>query len=289
MAGLVRPEPMRCWALKLVVGALGGSPKFSLGAGGTPCTGRREWLKRMPKLTHAGTQSDAQLPAWWHLIPTSFAQRCNYRFIADWHLSAEACNLRQLYVDRFGEAAAKKRIPLSNWQRADFCWQTVPRDCSLIDVGSGLGEFVNLFALNNDGVPVASVDTRDWDLWFDATGHIERIYKSIYDLGDDDSRDVVTCFEVIEHLPPERLEEAVAILRRLAKRRLFVSVPFMEPPPGCKGHRTRFTDRNLLELFPDAEFTVLAKARSADKLHAWIFFELDTAAPMKPEVQSSSL
>jgi len=67
----------------------------------------------------------------------------------------------------------------------------------LIDIGSGLGEFANLFAINNEA-PITSVDTRDGRQWFDAAGRIERVYKNIFDLGDDESRDVVTCFEVLE-------------------------------------------------------------------------------------------
>lgn len=45
-----------------------------------------------------------------------------------------------------------------------------------------------------------------------------------------------------------------------------------------KGQFTRFTHENLLELFPDAEFTVLGKSRkSARNVHAWILCEIDTA------------
>jgi glycosyltransferase involved in cell wall biosynthesis/polysaccharide pyruvyl transferase WcaK-like protein len=216
------------------------------------------------------------LPAWWRLVPESFAKRCAYVYVPDWPLSAQARELKGIYIDRFGLEAVARRIPESNWKRADICWHKVPSDMSLLDIGSGLGEFVNLFASNNTETPITSVDNRDYSLWFDNAGHIERVYEDLFDLSDDMSRDVVTAFEIIEHLPPERLREAVDILRRLAKKQLYISVPFMEGPPLYKGHFTRFTSDNLLELFPDADFTVFGKnsARS-DKVVAWILCELN--------------
>ena len=209
-------------------------------------------------------------PAWRTLIDPEFANKCNFTFIGDWRLSTEACELRKMYIDRFGAEAVNRRIPMSNWKCADICWNTVPRDLSTIDIGSGLGEFVNLFAINNRTVSISSVDIRDWDQWFDSTGRIERIYKNIFHLAKDEARDVVTCFEVIEHLPPSRVEEAVSILRKLAKKKLFISVPFLEPLPMYKGHFTRFTEETLSSLFPDAKFTVFAKGMNK-KVHAWIF------------------
>ncbi|MDP5211234.1 polysaccharide pyruvyl transferase family protein [Microbulbifer sp. 2205BS26-8] len=215
-------------------------------------------------------------PAWWPLIDSKFAKKCACVIVNDWELSTAAIELRKIYVNRFDEESIKRRVPLSNWKRADICWQMVPNDLPTIDIGSGLGEFVNLFSTNNKYAPIASVDTRDWDKWFDSTGHIERIYKSIFELGETEARDVVTCFEVIEHLPPSRVKEAVTILRNLAQKKLFVSVPFLEPPPMYKGHFTRFTEKNLSELFPDAKFTVFAKSmNSREKVHAWILCEVD--------------
>jgi len=219
--------------------------------------------------------SKIRFPAWWHLVPKSFAEQCSYVFLHDRRISEEATSLRNTYIERFGQEAVERRIPMSNWKRADICWQSVPNDLSTIDIGSGLGEFVNLFAINNPNTSITSVDTRDWDKWFDATGRVERIYNSIFQLDSSDSRDVVTCFEVIEHLPPERVAEAVDILRNLAKKKLFVSVPFMEPLPLYKGHFTRFTEENLITLFPDAKFTVFGKSKKrSDKVHAWILCEI---------------
>jgi len=129
--------------------------------------------------------------------------------------------------------------------------------------------------MHNPKVDITSVDTKDYDLWFDSTGRINRIYENIFNLGVEHERDVVTCFEVIEHLPPERLAEAVEKLRSLARKKLYVSMPFMEGPPLYHGHFTRFTAENILELFPDAIFTVFGKNDTVDdKVCAWILCEV---------------
>lgn len=214
-------------------------------------------------------------------VPSEFRDRSGFVDVTAWALSDAVKELRYEYDSRFGEEAVAKRVPLSNWQRADICNHIISNvgPSNVLDIGSGLGEFVNLFSSTNPNVPIASVDVKDYSLWFDRTGRVERIYKSIFDLGPDEVRDVVTCFEVIEHLPPEKLVEAVEKLRSLARRKLFVSVPFMEPLPLYKGHFTRFDDTNLLSLFPDAKFTIFGKGgKNKNKVHAWIMCEIDCDA-----------
>ena len=160
---------------------------------------------------------------------------------------------------------------------ADVCVRTVEPTAELMDIGSGLGEFVNLAALEGRHGRITSVDMRDWDLWFDATGRLQRVYSDLLALEPaTHSSEVVTCFEVIEHLPPERVADAVRKLRSLARRKLYVSVPFLEPLPLYRGHHTRFDETNLRELFPDARFTVFGKGHS-DQVRAWILCEVDIA------------
>lgn len=229
----------------------------------------------------ASSTGSVAMPVWWQSVPVEFRKKTHFRNVSEWKLSDDAKVLKNEYESRFGKNGVARKIPLTNWQRADICSQLIANagPLDVLDVGSGLGEFVNLFKSTNPNVPIASVDVKDYALWFDFTGRIERIYKSIFDLGPDEARDVVTCFEVIEHLPPERVEEAVGILRSLAKRKLFVSVPFMEPLPLSTGHRSRFEDTNLLKLFPDAKFTIFGKGgKSANKVLAWILCEIDCNA-----------
>jgi glycosyltransferase involved in cell wall biosynthesis/2-polyprenyl-3-methyl-5-hydroxy-6-metoxy-1,4-benzoquinol methylase len=215
-------------------------------------------------------------PQWWHLLPDDFACRCHYISIKDWYLSDKTKELVKRYDKKFGRKQVRKRISGLNWKRADVCCRLVPDDVSILDIGSGLGEFVNLVAMNNPQVDITSVDNRDYDLWFDSTGKIQRVYKDIFDLKSDQQKDIVTCFEVIEHLPPSRLKEAVDILHSLARKKLYVSVPFMEGPPLYHGHFTRFTAENIQELFPNASYTVFGKNDgSTDTVSAWILCEVE--------------
>ena len=69
----------------------------------------------------------------------------------------------------------------------------------------------------------------------------------------------VTCLEVLEHLPEDQLPAALAELRRVCRGTLLVSVPFREPAPLARFHRSRFDESRLLELFPQAERAILLK------------------------------
>jgi hypothetical protein len=107
---------------------------------------------------------------------------------------------------------------------------------------------------------------------------VKRVYKSIFNLGAEEENEVVTCFEVIEHLPPKKVAEAIGILRSLSRKKLFISVPFMEPLPLYRGHYTRFDATTLLHFFPDASFTIFGKGGIAsDVVLAWIMCEIDCA------------
>lgn len=215
-------------------------------------------------------------PLWWHCISENFRARCQFIWVPDWELSRDVLDVRAKYLARFDPETVNKRIPRNNWRRADICAEIVPSGFSLIDIGSGLGEFVNVAAIKHRDTPIASVDIKDYQLWFDFSNRIDRIYESVFDLSRDHRRDIVTCFEVIEHLPPERLGEAVRVLRSLAKRKLLISVPFLEPPPIYRGHFTRFDCDLLDDLFPDAKFTVFGKgAKRKDQVLAWIMCEID--------------
>ncbi len=215
-------------------------------------------------------------PPWWLQIDADFRARCGYVDVSRWSLSGQVQELRQAYLDRFAPETVEQRIPASNWARADICARKIIPAASLLDVGSGLGEFVNLAAMAQRHARITSVDLKDWDLWFDHTRRLNRIYRSVLELDESLSHDVVTCFEVIEHLQPDQLETAVAKLRSVARQKLYISVPFMEPLPLYRGHFTRFDAVNLGRLFPDARFTIFGKG-AKDKVMAWILCEIDTA------------
>ena len=73
--------------------------------------------------------------------------------------------------------------------------------------------------------------------------------------------DTVTCMEVLEHHYPKNNQKMLTNLRRAAKKRLIISVPFNEPEPlwwhnKPGGHRQKFTLSKLGELFPSAIATI---------------------------------
>jgi hypothetical protein len=220
--------------------------------------------------------SQVNRPDWWDGLPAQFRERCNYISINDWQLSPAAEALRKAYHQRFGPDRTEHRIEMHSWKRADICCNEISTHASLIDIGSGLGEFVNLYARTHQDCPVASVDIADFDLWFDSTGRIERIYSNMLFLGDEHICDIVTCFQVIEHLRPEYVPDAISKLFSLARKKLYVSVPFKEPMPIYRGHFSRFVAADIVRLFPEAKYTMLEKNRTeGHPAWTWILCEID--------------
>jgi Methyltransferase domain len=78
---------------------------------------------------------------------------------------------------------------------------------------------------------------------------------------EDDSFDVVTCMEVLEHIPPEVFVAGMAELRRVCRGQLIMSLPFCEAEPLSKTHLRRFEANDILEVFPNASYTLLDRPR----------------------------
>ena len=116
------------------------------------------------------------------------------------------------------------------------------------------------------------------DIYFISAFHkrFNRYYKNIFDLDLNNKREITTCFEVIEHLPTHQIQNAVEILRGITKKKLFISVPFLEKLPLYKGHFTRFDEKKIIQLFPDGEYRIISKNPSNKKyVDAWILIEIN--------------
>ncbi len=93
---------------------------------------------------------------------------------------------------------------------------------SVLEVGVG-DKVVANYLTTNTSIAYTGVDIAE-DVGADVIG-------SVTDLPfDDHTFDVVCAFEVLEHLPFEKLDVALAEMRRVAKKHVLVSIPHFGPP-----------------------------------------------------------
>ncbi len=131
---------------------------------------------------------------------------------------------------------------------------------SLLDVGSGRGVFLFPFLRQFPGVPVTSLDLLPHrvevlsDISTGGYPHLTALRQDIteWDMPDD-SFDVVTLLEVLEHIPD--VGAAIAAAVRLAKRCVIVTVP--SKPDDNPEHIHLLTKPILTELFAQAGCTNL--------------------------------
>ena len=261
---------------------------------------QRNWVKTARLMTSTLTKLDRRIinevnelsyirklvlnttyPNWWKQLPPKLIQRCSYISVSEWKLSETAKTLIKFYDSEFSKLVAPKKIPVLNWKRADIYSKIVPNNLSVLDIGGTHGEFANLIAMNNATVDITSACTKNNELRIDKTGRIKCVRaEDIFSLGAEHKRDIITCFEVIEQLPSHRVAEAIKILSSLAKKKLFISVQLEELPStdtsSASGHLAQFTTTNILELFPDATFTVLSTSElDSSEIQTWIICEIN--------------
>ena len=126
---------------------------------------------------------------------------------------------------------------------------------SLLDVGSGRGVFLFPFLREFPWVNVTSLDLLDYRVALMNAlreGGVENLTAFNQDICEwdmpDDSFDVVTLLEVLEHIPD--VAAAVRAAVRLAKRYVVVTVP--SKPDDNPEHIHLLTKEKLEELFYDA-------------------------------------
>lgn len=149
-----------------------------------------------------------------------------------------------------------------DWARISHVYRRLRKGGAFIDIGLGAGQFLNLVASRGRFTSVHGSDPTTFTKYREFFDGIVRLNHSVADLAwPDDSFDVVTCMEVLEHVTEDVFTTGLAELRRVCRAQLIVSVPFEEPEPLSAGHVRRFTEKDIVTLFPEGSYTLLDRPR----------------------------
>lgn len=175
-----------------------------------------------------------------------------------------AVGTRARYEAEFGEPPEQPGgwYRPDDWRRVSFVLDQLRSGANVLDVGAGAGQFANAMAASGRFQDVVALDHVRFGKYREFHELITRHDASIAELPfDDDSFDVVTCMEVLEHVPDEVFLPGLAELRRVCRGQLVMSIPFREAEPLSKGHLRRFDAQDVDELFPEGRFAVLERPR----------------------------
>lgn len=178
----------------------------------------------------------------------------------------------EIYENEYGQEIAKY---FSTHEKPRLSYMALAlkktKAASLLDVGVGQGVFINILALLKifkklDGIDIANhkylINLGFNFILMDAT-------KLKYP---NNHFDVVVCMEVLEHLEnDEEVPKIISELRRVASKKILITVPFNEQPlPDY--HKRSFSENKIRELFPDGRLTLLYKQGTS-----WILIEEEGA------------
>lgn len=150
----------------------------------------------------------------------------------------------------------------ADWGRTSFVLGRLRCGGSVLDVGAGAGQFANMLALSGKFDSVTAFDKTRFRKYTQLHASISRVDGSIDTMGfADDQFDVVTCMEVLEHIPARIFDAGLAELRRVCRGQLVMTVPFEEPEPLSKGHVRRFAASDIPAIFPNGRYTILDRPR----------------------------
>jgi SAM-dependent methyltransferase len=173
------------------------------------------------------------------------------------------------YYSNFGEYSISEYVQeriLGNpteMERFNHLINLIPKEtATLLDVGCGVGVFLHLLGIHRDikGIGIEISDNKISYAMEHLHVHVEK-----GDAGhlrfDDRCFDVVTAFEVIEHLPFGTYQNALEEMTRVAKKYIIISVPYNEKRalmtcPYCgtifnsNYHLRSFSETMMEDLFP---------------------------------------
>ncbi|CTQ54737.1 bifunctional 3-demethylubiquinone-9 3-methyltransferase/ 2-octaprenyl-6-hydroxy phenol methylase [Roseibium album] len=167
------------------------------------------------------------------------------------------------YNESFGTASSKGLYSNHDWRRIQYCINLIEADKgSALDVGVGPAALLNFLNQARQFDQVTGIDVRRYSKLLLLDESIDyRIMDATKMIFNDESYDTVICMEVLEHLTLNSMIEALSELRRVAKKKLIMSVPFEEPEPLPSYHKQRFDQEKLIEYFPNAEIKLLQRPK----------------------------
>lgn len=200
--------------------------------------------------------------------PTFRAQRVDVQHLAP---SPEAVAVKSAYEGIFGVEPENRGgwYHPADWGRTTYVLSRLRSGDAALDVGAGAGQFMNMMSASGKFGSVTALDQTRFNKYTELHDNIHRVDGSIADMTfEDDSFEVVTCMEVLEHIPTEIFEAGVRELRRVCRGQLVMTVPFDEPEPLSKGHVRRFVESDIIDLFPNGRYTILDRPKKP-----WILIE----------------
>lgn len=178
------------------------------------------------------------------------------------------------YRRRFGQTQ-KGLYRADDWARLAFSYRTIAEiGGSVLDVGIGPGALLNALHLDNRFDQVTGIDIRRYSKLVKLSDSLDIRIMDVRNLSfPDRSFDVVVCMEVLEHLEPDEFDRALRELRRVAAKRLFITIPFREEPPLPSYHKQRFDFDDVAAKFADAQLDLLVRRRGP----AWLAITEDVS------------
>jgi SAM-dependent methyltransferase len=142
----------------------------------------------------------------------------------------------------------------SDHERFRLLASLIPGDCnSMLDVGCGNGMFLDHVTQERSWERICGVDRSQ-----EALAHVrhDKMTADVNSLPFDDNEfDIVSCQEVLEHLPEATFEGAVSEICRVARKAALISVPYNEnlrrSQIECPYCQTRFHPDYHMRSFDD--------------------------------------
>lgn len=161
----------------------------------------------------------------------------------------------EAYFEQFGVRSGQGLYKNADWRRIELATHLIPSDSkSVLDVGVGPGAFLNYLSLSGRFDRVTGIDKRRYSKFVELAPDLDYQIMDIAKMSfPDDHFDTVFCMEVLEHLDSATLEAGLSSLRRVARKKLVMTVPFDEPLPLPSYHLQHFDEQRIRATFPDAE------------------------------------